>query len=178
VKRVAFVGSGLPHKGILVFDEITAGFVGSGVEFVVLGGGDPEVLRRLRKLSGVRVRGYYREGSLPCLLVRQHIDLALLLSIVPESYSLTLSECQAAGVPVIAFDHGALGERLRTEGGGLVVALASGASGVVSAIEAMGREGSRAPTTRALRTPEDEDRDWRQLYASVLAEGPSSPSGA
>ena len=63
------------------------------------------------------MRGYYRAGSLPGLLRRESVDLALLLSIWPESYGITLDECRAAGVPVVAFDHGAMGERLRWEGG-------------------------------------------------------------
>src|SRR6202035_736868 len=78
--------------------------------------------RRGAAAGGMRIRGYYRAGSLPRLLRRDGVDLALLLSIVPESYSLVLSECRAAGVPVVAFDHGAVADRIRAEGGGLLVA--------------------------------------------------------
>ncbi|TDR89289.1 glycosyltransferase [Enterovirga rhinocerotis] len=40
------------------------------------------------------------------------------LSIWPETYSHTLTELWAAGLPVLAFDFGAVAERIRTHGGG------------------------------------------------------------
>ncbi|MBW8767845.1 MAG: glycosyltransferase, partial [Geodermatophilales bacterium] len=94
------------------------------------------LLLRLRRLPRVRVRGYYRSGSLVDRLRQEGVDLALLLSIVPESYSLALSECLAAGVPVVAFDHGAIAERLRRHGGGLLVEPAAGAQGIAAAVAA------------------------------------------
>jgi len=103
---------------------------GQGLRWSAYGGGDPELLARLRRLP-VRVRGYYRSGTLPRLLRRDGVDLALLLSIVPESYNLVLDECAAAGVPVVAFDLGAVGERLRS---GQLVPLAEGAEGIVRAM--------------------------------------------
>jgi glycosyltransferase involved in cell wall biosynthesis len=66
----------------------------------------------MRGIRGVRVRGYYRAGSLPELLARQGASVALILSAVPESFSLVLSESWAAGVPVIAPATGAFLERL------------------------------------------------------------------
>jgi glycosyltransferase involved in cell wall biosynthesis len=134
-RHVAYVGSVLPHKGALVFEEVVRrlGRGGAaGVRWSAYGGGDAALLARLRRLPGVRVRGYYRSGSLPRLLAADEVDLALLLSIVPESYGFTLSECRAAGVPVVAFDLGALGERVRAEGGGTLVPLADGAAGVAA----------------------------------------------
>ncbi len=131
--HVAFAGSVQPHKGALVFEEVVrhlAVEAPGAVRWTVYGGGDAGLLLRLRRLPGVRVRGSYRAGSLPRLLARDGVDLALLVSIVPESYGLTLSECRAAGVPAVAFDLGALAERLRAEGGGFLVPLADGAAGV------------------------------------------------
>lgn len=119
--RVAFVGRVEHYKGSRIFERI----VESLEEFPrfrwhVLGSGDRNTLLRLRH-RGVRIRGYYRQGSLPKLLQHLDIDLVLLLSIVPESFGLTLSEAQRAGAPVLAFDHGALGQRLRQEGGGWLI---------------------------------------------------------
>jgi glycosyltransferase involved in cell wall biosynthesis len=108
-----------------------------GLSWSVYGGGDPELVSRLRRLPRVRVRGYYRSGTLPHLLRRDGIDLALLLSVVPESYSLTLDECLSAGVPVVAFDLGAVSERLPRLGAGELVRLETGAEGVAHAV--MGR---------------------------------------
>jgi len=84
----------------------------------VYGGYGHEHLLALRRIRGVRVRGYYRAGTLSSLLARDGIAAALLLSQVPESFSLVLSEAWAAGVPVVASDLGAFRERLSEAGKG------------------------------------------------------------
>ncbi len=128
IRHVALVGGVQAHKGALVFEEVAKRV---DLRWTVYGGGDPELLTRLRRLPRVRVRGYYRHGTLPLLLRRDRVDLALLLSIVPESYSLVLDECTAAGVPVIAFDLGAVSDRLTS---GELVPLEEGAEGIVRAL--------------------------------------------
>ena len=138
VRHVAYIGKVVPHKGALVFEEVIHRMAPAfpGLRWSAYGGGDSELLLRLRRLPGTRVRGYYRSGSLIDHLRRDRVDLALLLSIVPESYSLALSECLAAGVPVAAFDHGAIAERLRRHGGGLLVEPEAGAAGIAAAVAA------------------------------------------
>jgi glycosyltransferase involved in cell wall biosynthesis len=113
--RVAVVGSVKPHKGGALIPELIRAT--PGAEWHIFGGGDVELLRAIRG----QVHGYYRAGSLPQLLAKHRIGLAVLPSIVPESFSLTLSECWSAGVPVVAFDHGAIAERIRTHGGGFLI---------------------------------------------------------
>jgi glycosyltransferase involved in cell wall biosynthesis len=150
-RHLAFVGAVQTRKGAGVFEDVVRQLRDAGargVRWSVLGGGEPDRLRALRPLPGVSVRGYYRAGSLPRLLQRRHVDLALLLSIIPESYGLTLDECRAAGVPVIAFDHGAVAERVRARGGGALVPPEAGASGVVALVREI-LDGRRALTARA-----------------------------
>jgi glycosyltransferase involved in cell wall biosynthesis len=140
VSHVAYIGSVQPHKGALVFEEVVRRMpveAYPGVRWSVYGGGDPDLLLRLRRLPQLKVRGYYRAGSLVELLRRDRVGLGLLLSIVPESYSLALSECLAAGVPVVAFDHGAIAERVRAHGGGLLVEPGAGAAGIASVLAAL-----------------------------------------
>jgi len=122
--HVAWVGAVQPHKGALVFEAAVERLAAAGrrLRFSAYGGGDREILVRWRRLPGLRVRGYYRAGSLPALLRRHRVDLALLLSVVPESYGLALDECAAAGVPVVAFDLGAPAERIVAAGSGLLLA--------------------------------------------------------
>jgi glycosyltransferase involved in cell wall biosynthesis len=125
-RHVAWVGAVQAHKGALVFEAAVQRLAAAGrrLRLTAYGGGDAEILARWRRLPGLRVRGYYRAGSLPALLQRDGVDLALLLSVVPESYGLTLDECAAAGVPVVAFDHGALAERIASAASGLLLAAA------------------------------------------------------
>jgi hypothetical protein len=125
-RHVAWVGAVQPHKGALVFAAAVRRLAAGGrrLRLSAYGGGDAEILARWRRLPGLRVRGYYRAGTLPALLRRDGVDLALLLSVVPESYGLALDECAAAAVPVVAFDHGAVAERIAAAGSGLLLAAA------------------------------------------------------
>lgn len=134
--HAAFVGAYRPHKGALVFEEVVRRMAASApgvVRWSVLGSGDPGLLLRARRL-GVRVAGHYRAGSLASRLREEEVDLALLLSVWPETFALTLSECRAAGVPAIAFAHGAIADRIGSEGGGLLVPPEEGAEGIVAAL--------------------------------------------
>lgn len=178
VRRVAFVGGARAHKGGELLPELARRLVESGRELLVIGGGDPEILEPLSAIRGVRSRGYYRYGALPELLRRERVDVALLLSIVPESYCLTLDECRAAGVPVVAFDSGALGERLRAGGGGVPVPLDAGIDGAWRAIEAVERGDYEALDPIPARPPEEEDDDWLALYEAVLAAAPLRVTGS
>ncbi|HEV2843342.1 MAG TPA: glycosyltransferase [Thermoanaerobaculia bacterium] len=147
VRHVAYIGSVQPHKGAQVFEEVVRRLPPEtfpGLRWSAYGGGDPELLLRLRRLPRMKVRGYYRTGSLVERLKRDQVDLALLLSIVPESYSLALSECFAAGVPVVAFDHGAIADRVKKRGGGLLVEPGAGAAGITPVVEALAN-GLRLP---------------------------------
>ena len=150
VRHVAFVGSVLPHKGSLVFLEVVRRLKDAGLRWSAYGGGDAETLRALRRL-GVRVRGYYRSGSLPALLQRDGVDLALLLSTWPEAHNLVLSECVVAGVPVVGFALGAPAERVPRLEAGRLVPLEQGAEGIAAAIAEIQRDGPPSVPEEAAR---------------------------
>ena len=61
---------------------------------------------------------YEREEIIP-LLAAENLDLVVLPSPTVETFSLALSEAWAAGLPVLAPDQGALGERLAAGSGWL-----------------------------------------------------------
>ena len=165
VRHVALVGAATAAKGAGLLPEIVRAT--EGLRFTVLGGGDAGLLRDLRRLPNTRVRGYYRAGSLPEHLQTRDVDIALLLSLVPESYGLTLDECWQAGVCVVAFDHGAVAERIRRSGGGLLVPLDRGAKGVAETLRAL-HDGTRAlpaiPARAGLTTPAQAARTHVELY--------------
>jgi glycosyltransferase involved in cell wall biosynthesis len=167
--RVAFLGGGDPHKGAGAFAELVACAAerGSPIEWWCFGGGDRRGLQRLRRL-GVTVRGYYRWGTLPALLRRHGIAAALLLPTVPESFSLALSECRRAGVPVVACRMGALAERVGSADG-LLVEPGAGASRVLAAVEeilARPPERESRPAPIAADAASSHLRLYRELAAS------------
>lgn len=136
VRHVAWVGAVQIHKGALVFEEAVRRLQAERVpvRWTALGGGDVSLLARFRALPGVAVHGYWRAGTLPAVLSGLGVDVALLLSIWPETYGLTLDESWRGGASVVAFDHGAMAERVRRLGGGILVPLAEGANGIARAV--------------------------------------------
>ena len=110
-RRVAFFGQASIRKGIEDFARAATALApgAPGVEWLVVGGGEPATLAAL----GPRVTGAYRAGAGARALVRRRVDLTVLPSRFPEAHCLALDECLAAGVPVVAADTGALGERVR-----------------------------------------------------------------
>jgi glycosyltransferase involved in cell wall biosynthesis len=133
---VAAIGSVKPHKGSQVLRQLLALDQQRGARFswVVFGGGDAEALVALRS-TGARVTGYYREGELAATLRRHAVDIALVLSIWPESFAMTVDEAWSARCPVLAFGIGAPGERMAERGGGVGVPLESGAAGLLEALD-------------------------------------------
>jgi glycosyltransferase involved in cell wall biosynthesis len=74
--------------------------------------------RTLLKRSGRQplpliAHGAYEREHIVELLRESEIHLVLILSILPETFSFTLSEALLAGCPVLALDLGAVGERIR-----------------------------------------------------------------
>ena len=121
--EVAFLGGGADHKGGQRLARLPAILAAHELSVTVYGGNGHRHLAAIRGVDGVTVRGYYRAGSLPALLARQGASVAILLPRVPESFSLTLSEAWAAGVPVVAVGQGALAERMAVGGGILLGAV-------------------------------------------------------
>ena len=176
--HVAFAGAVDRHKGSRelerLIETVRAEAGPDAVRWTIFGGGEEQTLRRLRRAPEVRVRGYYRRGSLPELLRRERVDLVVLLSIVPEAFGLTLGEAALAGVPVLAFDLGATGRRIRASGGGEVVRVDEGIGGIARSLlrlavhpqrlaELAGRQAAVSPPG-----PEENALAALRLYAGCI----------
>lgn len=160
---IALLGGLKPHKGSRVVAELLQLVAARGPgdwAFEALGSGDPEEYRRLADLPSLRIHGFYQPGSLPTQLCVLGCRAAVIPSIVPETYCLALDECVAAGVPVVAFDLGALAERIPNLGAGRVVPRTDGAAGLRKALGEL-LEADGAP----LHAPAEPGR-----YAEVYAE--------
>jgi GT2 family glycosyltransferase/glycosyltransferase involved in cell wall biosynthesis len=81
------------------------------LEFVVVGFTHDDGL--LLHTGRARITGEFKPNEADTLLAAQQADLALFLSPGPETWSYALSQALRAGLPVVAFDTGAIGERLR-----------------------------------------------------------------
>ena len=71
-----------------------------------------ESIRKFPSQPGLTVKRRYQLHELPELLADIKPDLGLLLSVVPETFSYTLSELYAAAVPPVATHLGAFVDRI------------------------------------------------------------------
>lgn len=115
--RVAIIGAIGPHKGSLLLLQCAEDALERRlpIEFHIFGFSDK---LELQKLQNVSFSGKYREEELEGLLVSSQCHLAFFPALWPETYSYTLSQGWFAGLYPVAFDIGAIAERIRRSGWG------------------------------------------------------------
>ena len=119
--RVAVVGAIGPHKGSGYLDALVDQLNGSGIAIIVIGYTDFQLRRGWSSLGRYYVHGPYVDAELPALLRAYAAEVVLFPNRLPESFSYTLSEVWAAGIPVMVPEEGALMERVATHGGGWIL---------------------------------------------------------
>jgi GT2 family glycosyltransferase/glycosyltransferase involved in cell wall biosynthesis len=119
--RVALIGAIGEHKGYQVVLECArdARRRGLPLEYVVIGYTPDDA--PLVRTGKVFVTGPYAEGEVQHLLRRERPDVVFLSSVWPETWSYTLDEALGAGLQVVAFDLGAISQRLRAAGQGVLL---------------------------------------------------------
>jgi hypothetical protein len=159
---IAYAGSVKRHKGAHLVPDVIR-LAGGQARWHIFGGGDQDLLRAMRG-PNVTVHGYYRRGRLPSLLARHRIGLVILPSIVPETFGLVLSEAWLAGVPVAAFDLGALAERIRSHGGGWLAPIESGPTGLAEIVQCWKSGGIAAGVPLSVPSPAEAAAAYVVLY--------------
>jgi glycosyltransferase involved in cell wall biosynthesis len=81
------------------------------------------------------VHGPYEPNHLPDLIGDKGINVILAPSIVPETFGYTLSEAMIMGLPIVAFDLGAQGSRVKQYELGKVVPLDSSPEVILIAMQ-------------------------------------------
>jgi GT2 family glycosyltransferase/glycosyltransferase involved in cell wall biosynthesis len=123
--RVAVIGAIGPNKGydLLVACARDALKQGLPIEFNLFGFSEDDT--PLQQLANVRLIGRYARDDLPRLVAENPCDVALFLSIWPETYCYALSDAYALGLYPIALAFGALEERIAASKVGALLPLAS-----------------------------------------------------
>jgi len=132
--HLAFLGNFLHYKGNRIFLQLLKHYKNSdAVNFSIIGNiFDPSLIPSYKNLN---VIGGYTRNNVVRTIHRTDPDLILLLSNWPETFSYTLSEAIASGVPVIATDGGALRERVSKEGVGFLVPIEDPIPWIIKIIE-------------------------------------------
>lgn len=109
--RVVIPGHISRAKGAEVLLQLAADKRLAHVEWHVLGTLDATLIDQAP--NSLVVHGPYLRDDFTSLIAQIRPHLGAVLSIWPETWCHTLTELWAAGLPVIGFDTGAVGERLR-----------------------------------------------------------------
>lgn len=118
IKNIAFVGGLNLNKG----SELAKNIIkhnDTNIKYHLFGTSSDEFF--LKNYGNYKYHGEYSKKDLPKLLNDNHIDLVLMLSVCPESFSYVLSETICSKTPVIALDIGAIGSRVKQMDIGLVL---------------------------------------------------------
>ncbi|WP_060825347.1 rhamnan synthesis F family protein [Sulfurospirillum cavolei] len=83
----------------------------------------------------IKIIGSYKIDELPEIICANGINVIFISSIVPETFSYTVSEAIEMGLPIVAFDIGAQGNRVKQYKLGKVIPLDSSPSVIMSAIQ-------------------------------------------
>ena len=132
--RVCVIGAIGIHKGFQVLLDCArdAAERRLPLEFVVVGHTIDD--RRLLATGRVFVTGTFAAEEAVPLIKAQQATIALLPSIFPETWCLSLAEAWQAGLAVAAFDVGAQAERIRGTGRGFLLPLGLPAGSVNNAL--------------------------------------------
>jgi len=117
ILRVAIIGAIGPHKGSSFLLECArhAEIHQLPIRFVVFGITDIDALRDHPYIT---IKGAYRDNQLAGMLLEHRCHMALFPSLWPETWSYTLSEALDAGLYPVAFELGAMAERIKSIGWG------------------------------------------------------------
>ncbi len=110
--RVALLGKLSANKGLGVVEACARDAQARGLplHFIVLGP-TTSALPQWPELP-IRVLGAYPEGQLDALIAIERPEVMFLPNQSPESYSYVLNAALRSGLPIVASDLGAIGERL------------------------------------------------------------------
>ena len=128
--NVAFVGSVDDHKGGKIVKEVIEKSP-NNIKYHLFGFSNDNYFKNNNKIIN---HGRYNKFDLPSLLRKNNIDLVLFLNQVEETFSYTLSEVTLAGIPSLAFDIGAIGDRIRKNKLGWVIPITNNPSTIINKI--------------------------------------------
>ncbi len=120
--RVGVVGHIGPAKGSEVVVSLArhAKRIGADLEIIVIG-----TLESTTDELPIRTTGHYKHAELSGLINQYQLHMALMPSVVPETFSYVTHELMQLGVPIMCFDLGAQAEVVRPYAKGCVVPFSS-----------------------------------------------------
>lgn len=117
VIKIVIPGNISKAKGADIVLELAEKSHSAGIEIHIVG----NVSKDLAGAKNIIFHGSYQRDEFDSFVEKIKPHVGAIFSIWPETYCHTLTELWACGVPVIAFDYGAVGDRIRESGGGWLI---------------------------------------------------------
>lgn len=116
--NIGVLGAINEHKGRLIIDECIKYIERNKkkIRFVIIG-----FANKKYSSKAITVTGKYRRKDVPRLVEQNDIDLFIIPSIWPETFSYTSSEVMSMDMPLAVFDIGAPPERVKDYEKGLII---------------------------------------------------------
>lgn len=178
--NVAFIGAIGEKKGSKDIARMIEK-QGNGINWFLMGlVGDTSVLKVNN--PNVHVTGPYSSNDIPSMIKKYKIDLVVILSVVPETFSYTISEAILCGVPVLVRDIGALGERIRDNKCGWIVSTSEDANSILQEIERIRSNSDEYLSVKKIvenyhsKTIKEMTNEYRELYSEYADFMPSHES--
>jgi GT2 family glycosyltransferase/glycosyltransferase involved in cell wall biosynthesis len=148
--RVAVIGAISIQKGhqVLLQCARDAAERDLDLDFVVIGYSIDDA--SLLATGRVFVSGPYGDSEIGALLEREQCQIALFPSVAPETWCYALTHAISWGLPIVAFDLGAIAERLRGHTAAELLPLSTQAAGINAALLALARRTSTPETQKEL----------------------------
>jgi glycosyltransferase involved in cell wall biosynthesis len=143
----AVLGAIGPHKGSALLEALAGELEGTDIAIVIVGYLDTQIVPGWRG-EHLFVHGAYGDEEVTALLRAYGAEVALFPNLVPESFSYTLSDAWAAGLPALVAPTGALAERVTEHEGGWLLPEGFGAREVAAMLRRLLRGDGAAELTR------------------------------
>lgn len=169
--NVAFVGAMAIHKGSNILKDLVSKNNNSNVKIHLFGKSEDKEL--IQNKSNYINHGPYTRGELPQLLIDNDIDLVCIFATWPETYSYTLTESYMAQVPILTFDIGAVGDRVKKDNLGWVISFDTNSSKILEKIEEISNNNEEYKRIKdnfnkyKFKTLEEMQEYYEKLYKNV-----------
>lgn len=168
---IAFVGAMAIHKGSNILKQLIRKNNSSRIRIHLFGKSEEKILTKNKK--NYINHGPYNRGELPNLLVENKIDLVCIFATWPETYSYTLTESYMAKIPVLTFDIGAVGDRVKKDNIGWVIDFNSDSSQILEKIAKISNNIEEYRSKKSyydsyvFKTLEEMQKYYNELYQKV-----------
>ncbi len=169
--NVAFVGAMAIHKGGNILKELIKTNNTTNIKIHLFGKSEiPELAKNTKNYTN---HGPYKRGDLPQLLVDNKIDLVCIFATWPETYSYTLTECYMAHTPVLTFDIGAVGDRVKIDNLGWTIEFNSKPKTIIKKIEEISKNTEEYDSKKnnfdnyRFKTLEEMQKYYKELYIDI-----------